>query len=250
MQSSYRIIKSKNFNIVEEKDIPLKDHGYLSEVTYSTTQANSLMQIAKQEAMKMMNDTEEFKKEIHEKILQESRPEIEIEKQRAYEVGMKIGKKEGYDIGYSDGFQTVKDEYQEVIDSVNVEYRSAIEKVGKLILSSNEKIIELSIKIASEIIKKEIEVDDSIIVGITQSILHEVRKFKHINIRVNSKDKKVMDEEISLFQGICPGAYITIMIDNFLPSGNCIVETDSHMIDAKIDVQLENIKRALLEVRI
>ena len=49
MQSSYRIIKSNNFNIVEEKEIPLKDHGYLSEATYSTTQANSLMQIAKQE---------------------------------------------------------------------------------------------------------------------------------------------------------------------------------------------------------
>lgn len=249
MQSSFKIIKNSRIAVNNEKDIPLKDYNALHDKNYSTTQAKSLIKIANDEAKRLIRETENIKNEIYNEILLEAQFEINSLKEQAYKEGIELGKKEGYQIGYSDGVAILKKEQVKIIKAANKEYDKAVDEIKTLISSTSQKIIELSLRIASQVIKKEIELDDTVIEGIVNSVLNEVKKYKHINIRVSSLDKKNIDSKHFIFQNVCPEAYITILVDRLLNKGDCIVETDTHMIDATVTTQMENIKKALLEVR-
>ena len=108
--------------------------------------------------------------------------------------------------------------------------------------------MELSVKIAEEVINKSLEIDDKLIRGITEKVLSEVSYAKHISIRVNQSGRKQLEMHLPVLKESCPISLITLMTDNLLKDGDCIIETETQIVEATIDAQLTNIKSALCEV--
>ena len=247
MPSSSKLIKQDRLSIRSEMEIPLKDHTELDSMIIGR-QADSLLKIANAEASRVMDDVESIKKELMQDVLNEARAEAVALKKEGYDAGYEAGKIAGTALGYEEGLRESREKNRQIIEEAEEAYRQALSESGRIIEGVNSQIIELSIKIAEEIINKSIELDDKIIRGITEKVLNEVTHAKYISIKVNSNGKKQLEDQLPKLKERCPISLITLMADNTLRDGDCIVETESQIVEATIDAELSNIKAALCEV--
>jgi len=249
MQSSHRIYKSnKQISSSEPSLIPVTDNPEAFREYSSGGQAESLMRQSKRRADELIRLAEQKCAKIIEGAKAEAGQAIEDEKKKASEAGYKDGAQKGYKAGLEAGKQDsaeksmeIIEEAKEVLKAAHMESRSYIEKAEK-------EIIELSVKIAESIIKKELQLDDSIIVGVAKAALAEVRNRVQIIIRAGKKETMVLQDNLEELKELCPNGVFTILRDENVSSGACIIETDIHVIDASVDRQLENVKRVLTEV--
>jgi flagellar assembly protein FliH len=247
MPSSSRIIKQHKLSVNDEQEIPLKDHVQLDSLCYGK-QADSLLKIAKAEASRVMEDVDTLKEELYQHVLDEAQLEIEILKKEGYDLGFSSGKIAGITLGNEEGLRQIMDKNQQVLDDAKEVYRKALKESQSMIQSVNDQIVILSVKIAEEIINKSLEIDDRMIRGISEKVLNEVNHAKYISIRVNQGGKKQLEMHLPQLKERCPISLITLMTDNLLGDGDCIVETETQIVEATIDAQLTNLKSALCEV--
>jgi flagellar biosynthesis/type III secretory pathway protein FliH len=57
----------------------------------------------------------------------------------------------------------------------------------------------------------------------------------------------ILQNHLQDLQELCPNGVFTILKDETVPDGGCLIETEMHVIDATMDRQLENVKRVLAE---
>ncbi len=247
MPSSPRIIKQHKLTMRDEQEIPVKNHAQLDNLQYGR-QAESLLKIAKAEADRVLDDVALVKEELYQHVLDEAQLEIEILKKEGYDTGFSTGKISGIASGYEEGLNQTKEKNQQILDDAKEVYRKALLESQSIIESVNDQIVTLSVKIAEEIINKSLELDDKMIRGISEKVLNEVNHAKYISIRVNQDGKKQLEMHLPQLKERCPISLITLMTDNLLGNGDCIIETETQIVEATIDAQLTNLKAALCEV--
>ncbi len=249
MQSSHRIYKNHQQRDNREScPIPVNENPVGSRQYSSAGQAESLIRKSKQRADELIRLAENECKEIISRAMEEAVELVEAEKKKGYEAGRRAGAEEGYKEGCEVGRQESLKESQsvifqakEVLRIAHIESRNYIEKTEK-------EIIDLSTKIAESVIQKEIEVDDSIIMGIAKAALAEVRNRSQIIIRAGRQEAMMLQDGLLDLKELCPNGVFTILRDETIPDGGCIIETEIHVINATVNKQLENVKRTLVEV--
>ena len=251
MQSSHRIYKSyKQIDSTETRMIPVTENPVVMREHSSAGQAESLIRQSKQRADELVRLAEQECREIIFRATEEAAEAVEANRKKAYESGYKTGAEEGYEDGFKAGRQDSTDESMEIILKAKEVLKIAHEESRGYIEKTEKEIIELSVKIAESIIKKEIKLDDSIIVGVAKAALAEVRNRSQIIIRSGRAESMILQNHLKELQELCPNGVFTILKDETMPEGACVIETEMHVIDATMDRQLENVKMALSEAGI
>lgn len=247
MPSSYKIIKNRNLDIRDEAEIPVKDH--VEYVAHNLgRQADSLLKIAKDEASKVMADIEAMKVRIREEIRQEEEPHLSALRDQARQEGYHAGLEEGLIEGRRQGLDEIRTEQQHVLDEAKVRVEESLEERKAIIGGVQSEIVELSVKIAQELLNKSLEIDDNIIIAIAEKALMEVSQAQYITLRVSGKSRMAIQQHLEQLKAQCPGSRLTLVTDNLLGDGDCVLETATQIIEATLDGQLANIRKALCEV--
>ena len=123
------------------------------------------------------------------------------------------------------------------------------------LLQSKEKAFEqaapdiafLAIKVAEKVIKKQLEIDDTIVLNIVTEVIKSLGKGEtNILIKTNPADMQLIQDNIpDLYPYGDSNTKITVMKDEKVDWGSCIVETKSGIIDAKFSTQLQILQKAL-----
>jgi len=121
----------------------------------------------------------------------------------------------------------------------------------RMIKEGEREILKMVMAIVRKVIKREIEVDPDIIVRVTRDALGQAADARRILIKVNPLDWKRLKE---IEQEILPGEnngnhHIQIEEDKSIQRGGCIIKTEKETIDARIDQQIREIEKTLMEVR-
>lgn len=144
--------------------------------------------------------------------------------------------------GYSVGLEQAKDDISQVKTALQ-DFLKAKQEVFEYIAPD---ILEISINIAKKIVKHEIEQDPQILLATILDVLKTIsRDEARINIKVNPAEIATVKghvPEISSALGL--DAKITVIADETIDIGNCIVQTNNGIVDATLDTQLEIIKEA------
>jgi len=155
--------------------------------------------------------------------------------------------------GYSDGFEQGKrDVLKSMEEGVKNIFRASesIERFkNELYEDVKQDVIKLSLKIAETIVKAETAADSSLIAGIIADAVNKTSDSVKFTVCLNPADYGVLNKNPEAVKNfIEKQASINFMPDANLPGGGVIIKTDFGEIDARIETQLEQIKKIFTKV--
>lgn len=168
------------------------------------------------------------------------RREFQREKEEAYRSGFERGKQVGIQMG--------KGEIELALESLKVILKGLDSYKEKLLEDMEPIVVELAYAIAEKVIRAEVKANPEVVLNTVKAALEHVMDREKLIIRVNPDDlnslKGYRQQLLSVVNGL---EGLEIKEDARIARGGCVVETNSGTIDARLEAQLAEIHRALLE---
>ena len=145
--------------------------------------------------------------------------------------------------GFEYGIELSKEELKKLNQAIT----ELLQTKEKAMEQTAPDIAFLAIKVAEKVIKKQLEIDDTIVLNIVSEVIKSLGKGEtNILIKTNPADTQLIQENIpDLYPYGDSNTKITVIKDEKVDWGSCIVETKSGIIDAKFSTQLQILQKAL-----
>ncbi|GFN31897.1 FliH/SctL family protein [Paenibacillus xylaniclasticus] len=196
----------------------------------AVTQHNAMLEDAEQQIMQWW---------------QSRREEDEAIIRRAQDEGFSIG----YDEGRAQAVGELQQEWQQKIEEAQSLLSEAYKMRDQIIQEAEPFLVELSIAIAEKLIGRQLELNPDIAIEMTRKSLARRREQGVITLCVAPEHLAFMQaarEELTL--SIDSQAELHILPDATVQDFGCVIRSNFGSIDARIDTQLTEIKRELMQL--
>ena len=187
-----------------------------------------------------------------DEILQTAVQEKEKILKDAYDDGMEImesSKREGYDKGFSDGYNDGTKEAEKIIIEANKIKKDAVKKYKDYHLDSEEVLISLVLEVCEKILNDTVEEKKSYVFSLVKKSLEKITQTETLKIRVSEHDYINL---ISMKNQILPLLDrvddVQIVQDPSIAKGAVFLETDKGNIDGSIWTQFQEVKSRFEEL--
>ena len=235
-----------------------------SDIAKNQPLSHDMLQDIEQQKAQLLLDAEEMAERIieqskgfAEQLKADAKKEIDqwwIEQRTHDAIAKSNAEEQGYKKGYEAGFlqaeEEVKEQYLSQIEQVKYLVEQAYQLKEQIIEESEPVILQLSILVAEKIILREIEQTPDVIKEIVKAALRSTREYEKITIDVHPDHFLFLQgarEELKL--ELNGQVELLIYPDPTLSQAGCMIRTTTGTIDARIDTQLDEIKKALISVR-
>lgn len=189
--------------------------------------------------------------------MEQAAQQAEEARQESYQQGLAQGKSEGIDLGYQEGFAKGQEEavlnnqrvFDEAVSRASKIIAEAEQAAQAMIQAAERDIVEIGLAVANKIIIRQLTNDPEAIMPIVAEALKKVRDKEQVVIRVNPEDYDIVLAGRRDLQLVAGGEQtLTITADHTVSRGGCVIDTSHGSVDARIDTQLDMIKKALQDV--
>ena len=175
-----------------------------------------------------------------EVILRQARLKVDEIEKEAYEKGFSEGEKAGREVG------------EKMVEALLKQYATTLEELKALrretLLASEREVIRLSLEVAKKVVRREVHLDEELILTLVKVALSRLAEQSAMTVRVNPKDyqsilhfRHTPDHRDSLHEGI------KLTEDPLIARGGCLIETESGVIDARVEEQFREIEKGFFE---
>lgn len=256
---SSNVIKAKNIKIKGKKvlktfqDTP-QNQGMDNELNYKLEEEFAVreeeIKLKLEEAESKYNEILESAQLESERLIQESKQEVENIEKKAYEQGHSQGLKNGYEDGYKeayeDNIEKAKEEAEKIIQNANNILIEAKYELENYIKNNKANILDLSISIAEQVLREKFS-DPSSMNNLLDSIIEEYSLKENFVVKVNPLYKKNLDSQIlELKEDYKINGDVFILSDESVEEGNAIIDSSKGRLVIGIDSVLDKVKEELL----
>lgn len=238
---SSRLVKA--FNVVAKNGqkvvgVPTREQMLTEDISQLP-----IVNIQKEELeLELAQQKERAQQELNEWRTREEesfRSQLEEEKRRGYD--------EGYQLGIEDGIQHAKEQYQIHLQKAADILEQAYQEKAAIIQEADPFVIELTMEIAKKVIQQELKTHPDALLHIIKQTLSSVYETDSISIGVAPEDFSFVQKQREQLLAMDNGQVeIKVFPDYSIQQGGCMIRTSSGSVDARIDVQLSEIKNVLL----
>jgi len=162
---------------------------------------------------------------------------------------IETAKAQGYEEGRLTAEQQVASEWNARFDEIEQLHHLAIEERNRYLAESEPLLVELAVSIARKIIHQELSVSSEWVAQAVSAALEEIHDAGKIEVRVHPADFETVQARREGLRKEVPGqSELLILPDRGVERGGCVVQTAFGNVDARLDTQLEEVKKALQEV--
>ncbi|MFW5775604.1 MAG: FliH/SctL family protein [Chitinivibrionales bacterium] len=228
-----KIIKTK---IDQDRDFPLQSLSM--EEFESGEQSSTVFSEAEKRILELEKRCRELEKNVaKEKLAGEQKVK------EAFAKGIAEGKAQGE----KDGFEKASKDFQNRITTLEsriVAIFSRIDEEKKLmILNSHRMLLNFTFLLARKIINREIQTDSDIVIGVVKKALGYISDREKLTIRVSPDDLESVTGKKNMWLSVNEQLEnVTITTDERIEHGGCIIESPSGIADARIDIQLGELR--------
>lgn len=185
--------------------------------------------------------------------------EARAERDRLIADGRANGLAQGHDEGYKAGFAKGQAEGREqAIASVSTELASLLtgwmKSLGEfeqdrdaLLLEARTEVLRLAVEIGRAVVKRDIELHPEAVLAQVESALGMVVRPSRVRLSVHPEDRPLIESALpGLLARYSNATHIDVAEDPGATRGSCFVRMAGGEIDARIEVQLDRIVRAIL----
>ncbi|WP_251554695.1 FliH/SctL family protein [Neobacillus muris] len=266
MTSYSKVFKASHLSILDEVKV-IKQQPVILDLPQDKQQAEQLLAAAElgtkqkdllnleaeTKAMEIINRAEETARELK----QEAEVRIEAwwkEQEQRLETVSEEAKQQGYHEGYLIGMEQAKQEiheqYREKLAQIQQLLNSAYDQKQAIISEAEPFLLELSTAIASQIVRQELETHPDKLIELIKQYILRFKEKESITVCVHPDDFEFIQSQRAHIMAVVNGdTEIKVIPDHTVSPKGCIIRTDYGSVDARIDTQLEEIKKVLLEAR-
>lgn len=206
------------------------------------------------EELKMMADNVvKSAREEAEVIVAQAHDEAEHLRAGAYDEAELIkqqAKEEGFQLGYSEGKEAAEQELamgrnalEQQLNDAEVMFQ---ERKEDLIDTTERNMVDWLCRMIPQITGIVIDSQQDVLLYIINQAMRDLDNSKQFVIRVSSEDfNEVSERKNEIYGARNPNVDLEVFEDAKLSSKQCIIETDNGMVDVSLDVQLDNLIKAL-----
>lgn len=266
MTSYSKIFKASNVSflnqvkVIEQPVFPLNQKSNHSNLTSQqeaediiSNQVHHLIEDAKAQALSIIENAQKKAVSIEEDAKAEINKwweENNIKLEHLAHEAEQNGYQDGNLKGRVDAEAEARAEYQEKLVQVQQLINQAYEQKELIISEAEPFLLELSTVIASQIVKKELESHPDEFVELIKQHILRFREKEYITICVHPDDFELIEAQRAHLIAVVNGeTEIKILPDHSVTPKGCIIRTAYGSIDARIDTQIEEIKKAILAAR-
>ncbi len=168
------------------------------------------------------------------------------EKERAV---FEEARKKGYSKGFGEGKKDALKSMEEGIENIFKASKSIENFKNELYEDVKQDVINLSLKIAKTIVKTEIAADSGLIARIIADAVNKSSDAVNFTICLNPGDYGVLNKNPEAIRNfIARDADINFIPDANLLAGEVVIKTDFGEIDARLETQIEQIKKIFTKI--
>ncbi|MCS6924361.1 MAG: FliH/SctL family protein [Candidatus Binatia bacterium] len=174
-------------------------------------------------------------------LVAEARQQAEILQQEAYVQGLAQGREEGR--------EAMRSELLSALAALGQVTARLVALEDHLVARFTPQLVRLALEVAEKIVGKAVEEDPSLVASVLQRALAEVPHATQIRLWLHPADYRLLVElSPDLLQDRTQGSrQVTVCTSEEIGRGGCRVETELGTVDATIPVQLQEIRRQLLD---
>jgi len=215
-------------------------------------QVTRALDAAKAEAARIIEQAEEQAARLREQMEQEfaaweaaRRQEMEAELES---LRLEV-REQAYREGYASGEQAAEARWRQDIEAAARVLREATEMKSEIIGEAEPFLLQLSVQIAETIIGRQLSLEPEWMLEMIRNVLSRERRKGIVTLCVSPEQFPYIREAREELRMVLDSqAELQIVPDSSVRGYGCVVRTDFGTLDARIDAQLSEIKRALLQV--
>ncbi|HEU4964242.1 MAG TPA: FliH/SctL family protein [Bacilli bacterium] len=202
--------------------------------------AAAILARAREEADRLIQQAEQQA----QGMLEAERGRVQTQLQQELEAA----KQQGYREGREQSQQDVETEWASRFQTIEQLYLSALEERRAYLNQSESLIVELACAAAEKIMRESNRLGHEWVLHVVKAALEEIHDAGKIEVRVHPDDYELVRSRQEGLRKEVPGQTELLVIpDRGVGAGGCVLHTDFGNIDARIDTQLEEVKKALQE---
>lgn len=188
-----------------------------------------------------------------DEIIVKAHEEVEQLRAAAYDEAQSIkkqAKEDGYQEGYQDGFDAAINECEIKKTELEEQMRQSKiileEKEMELVKTTERKMVDLLCQLIPTITGVVVEGQKDVLLYMINVAMQDLDNSKHFVIKVSGNDYEgIAEQKEEIYGALNPNIDIEIFEDAKLSPLQCLIETDNGIVDISLDVQLDNLKKAL-----
>ena len=188
--------------------------------------------------------------EERDRLLSEAQTQIETDRAEA----CAAGHAEGFAAGHAEGEAAVREEMAELIRTTNVQaektLRDAHDAMRDYLMQAEEDIVSIAMTAVERILPQHFIDVPQMVLPIVRDAILRVKDQKEVVVHVppDSYDFVLMARDELRGLLTAGDTNLTITSDEAMKPGDCLVETPNGSVDARLQTQIEQLKKAVREV--
>ena len=188
-----------------------------------------------------------------DEIIAKAHEEVEQLRATVYDEAQKLkmqAKEEGYQEGYQNGSDAAISEYEikkaELEEQICQSKVVLAEKEAELVKITEQKMVDLLCQLIPTITGVVIEEQKDVLLYMINVAMQDLDNSRHFVVKVSGDDyENIAEQKEEIYGALNPNIDIEIFEDAKLLPMQCLIETDNGIVDISLDVQLDNLKKAL-----
>jgi flagellar biosynthesis/type III secretory pathway protein FliH len=153
--------------------------------------------------------------------------------------------------GRESGYQAGREEGRAELARQTAHLNELIERISKAqeekLTTAEEEIVEVVFASVAKILGETLVSVDAVIAAVRQSIQQLVTRDR-LSIHLSPEDKKLLDKVASEREEMLFGNGVEIVADERIELGGCILQSMTGGLDARLEVQMQQLRECLLSV--
>ncbi|HVN80272.1 MAG TPA: FliH/SctL family protein [Terriglobia bacterium] len=159
--------------------------------------------------------------------------------------------KEAYERGFNEGQKAGKEVGEKMVEASLKQYALTLEELGNLrtqVLSASEReVVRLALEIARKVVKREVTIDEDIILALVKVAMKRLGEESVMTVRLNPRDVQSILRLRNGAGGSVLSEAIQLVEDPLISRGGCLIETESGIIDGRVEEQFREIEKGFFE---
>jgi len=189
---------------------------------------------------------------LKEEILQQYQKDAEEKAQAYYQAEMEKA--------YNEGLRGAESEVGKLLEAAQVKYDEILEEAVKIkeeaardyketIRSAEKEVIELAVYIAEKILNTEVNKSDDYIIAIIKDAMERVVSKDDVVLKLCPEDYITVTSNKKYWMTKIKGlGEITIEEDSSMEPGGCVIETPYGTMDAGMNVRMDKVQKAIMDL--
>jgi len=156
--------------------------------------------------------------------------------------------REGHERGYAEGYAQGRAQGMADVAAEAQQLRAVLAHmaapVAELDGRTEQALVALMLELARRLVQQELVADPTKMLGIVRdAVSHLAQPVRGLRVRLHPDDARVVNEHLSSEEG---GESWVIVADRKMMPGDCIVESDTSRVDARLDTRQAQLAQRLL----